>query len=153
MAISLSITDLIKMFRDQGVSDHDTMARYLDAISEDTSEIATIWAKAYAHGENGVAQEIFATRQRLLYRSLYDLYTHSSAVTAGMDGEQQETLFNALGSFLATRDRIRSAFDALILRDDGWARFMAETSDLINALQDEAGVLRALAIRFRASRG
>ena len=127
------------------------MCGNFNAISDDAERIADFWAKAYAEDKYGT--EAVSLKQRIHYQALHELYSFADAMATvhSMRGHH-EAFYNALGSLLETRNRVRGAFEELIWPEKYYIGGKEEVKHLVEALQDEAGVLRALAIQFKASR-
>jgi hypothetical protein len=148
MPITLNLTDVLKLFRERGVTDRTQIADYLQAIADDAAQLSKLWTDCFRSSPKPFGNPQFSARQfsgRLSFQ-----YSSASSVLRGrLTEEQSRDLFNALGALLKTRNELRAAFDQS--RVTGTVDDFAIESQL-EALHDAAGLLGGLAEAVRAQR-
>lgn len=153
MAISVSVTDVIKLFRDKGIKEKEQVADYLDIMSHDADQLCEYWRELLL-GPNlgpGLARDlrIAALRQRMVIGGIMVQRERSSSILTMIIGaEKFGELLDALSTMMLTRNKIKAAYDHNLLTLD---RNDPILLDLLDALHEEAGTLKGLAQAIKAS--
>jgi hypothetical protein len=149
MPISISVTDVVKLFRDKGVQEKEEIISFLEIIADDAEKLCEYWREI--HGLPPLSREraMAGLRQRALFSKVSVEYERASGILGLRLGpEKCEELLDALGAMMVTRNKIRAAHEYNILELDPNSR---ELLDLLEALHTEAGVLRGVAAALQAS--
>jgi hypothetical protein len=102
MAISINPVDVIKIFRENGITKKQTIVSYIEAIASDARESANLWCTAIDAINDGCPQTKRDSRRRISICTNIDFqYQHASTALKGMvSDELKNSLFDALGAFI-----------------------------------------------------
>jgi hypothetical protein len=146
MAVSISVTDVLKLFLDRGISRKSEVVEYLEAMAEDASEICYAWTAKYNQSLVQPKNDYPATQRQLINKLQYQFRTASTVLGGRLDSDRLNELYNALAQLLMTRDELKAAFEGNEPKKN------EEILPLLDSLHSAAGVLRAIAANVKAIR-
>jgi hypothetical protein len=163
MALSLSITDVWKIFGERKAADKQRVATWLDGVAEDARALADTWAKMYTELQNGTSDVSLGFGPEIIYRNappfarLMDFYESASAVIGGkIDEDYESDFFFALARLIrereVTRERYEQTFRGKRIRGlttEDTCNF-GDLAEAVRKLNREAAALEVLARNFRA---
>ncbi len=148
LPLSISVTDIFKLFRDRGITDKNQVTTYIEAIAADAESLCGYWARLCERAKEPTESIYQPPLQQFWYYKLFGHYQRASRVLSGrLPLDQQEELFDALGNLLDTRNALKRAFAQVI--DDGTKQNVLE---LVEVLQKEAATLSAIATEIKATK-
>lgn len=172
MALSLSITDLWKIFRERGKTEKDQIVEWLESVTKEAKDLASIWAQLVRDAEDGVrlGSRAHLETWEVMYRyaphanephrsELGYFYGAASSVLGGRIHEGLHAqIVHRLAQVLVSRDCTQQTYIALFSKIRA-ATFIdsenkpADLHDLKTtfiALQKEVAALDALVKTFKA---
>jgi hypothetical protein len=153
MPISINPLDLLKLFRDKGITDRATIASYVEAVAADVLEASELWCEAIDAADRGASIAKTRIWQRMhMCESIDYHYRRASSVIQGrLSGELTEALFGCLGGYLKARDELLETERAMRLSLERRNIELTKMRALGDQLQVNAGRLRALALEIRST--
>ena len=168
MAISLSPIEILKFFRERGIREHQAVVAYLESIAGVATKIVDCWieiADSMQKYDHDIRERLSRMAHQLgPFYEASEYYKRASTILGGkLNQSEMDDLFEALGSLLSTRNETKKLYELEIERQYKVAVFGKEYSAcleksitvekirvMIDAMQREAAVLRALATGVRA---
>jgi hypothetical protein len=157
MAISLNPLDLIKMFHERGIHDHELVVAYIQKIADAASELATLWCETIAAIPAPQPLVKPFGRQTYLCSQIEYFYKDASKVIDGrINPEQRDRLYELLGLFMENRNQTTmihcEAMRVLLARNTEAdpSEILEQARQLANQLQENAAALDTLASEIRA---
>ena len=161
-----SIKELLEFLQDileYHLKRRSAIAKYLDAIADEADNLAGIWGRALAEYENGKTAllddiiEHWENRERDRHRAdwaqskgystLFNAYKDLYRVVSKSGDEQiNSQVNNVLAQLLISRNRAKEVTHRNIYR----LQNVNDLEEAVLAIQETAGELRALAMKYRA---
>lgn len=146
MAFSLNPIEVIKLFRDRGISQKAEVVEYLQVLADSANAVAQQWTMM-AEEERRVPRALL--EQSGAYKLLREHYRRASTVLAGRLPEHKlGELFYSIGTMMTAR---QSAKDALFAAayDQRHEEALLKAAEI---LQEEAAILKALTAEIKFSK-
>jgi hypothetical protein len=172
MAVSINVTDLVRIFRDRKRRDRDDVGDWLDRVAFEAEEIADAWREMHTELQKGSIDLL--KHPRLLstlshfavyanighFEALQGFYKSASTVAGGrLRPSVFDALMNGMGSVLQSREITRKLYEmsfseiksVYFVDDSNRAVDLGALSSAVKALVKEAAALKVLASNFRAT--